>query len=62
MNPDEVIAQAAEEGFELVERPVAGEWCFGFVREGDDRYPAFLEERQAVSYMADWLRRGRAFE
>ncbi len=61
MSDDEVIDQARDDGFELVERPIAGQWCWGFVREGDERYPAFLEQRQAVSYMADWLGRGRAF-
>lgn len=56
-----VIDAARAEGFELEERPVADEWCWGFVRDGDDRYPVFLEERQALAYMADWLRRGRVF-
>jgi hypothetical protein len=31
------------------------------VRENDERYPEFLEQRQAISYMADWLRRGHVF-
>jgi hypothetical protein len=61
MDDDELIARARDDGFELVERPVGQHSCWGFVREGDDRYPAFLEQRQAISYMADWLRRGRAF-
>jgi hypothetical protein len=61
MTDDETIDHARAEGFELVERPVGGAWCWGFVRENDERYPAFLERRQAVEYMHDWLRRGRIF-
>jgi hypothetical protein len=59
MDDQDVIDRAA--GFELTERPVGGAWCWGFVREHDERYPAFLEQRQAMEYMADWLRRGRVF-
>jgi hypothetical protein len=40
---------------------VGGNWCWRFVRENDDRYPAFLEQRQAIGYMEDWLHRGRVF-
>jgi hypothetical protein len=61
MTDDEVVEAARGEGFELAERPVNGKWCIGFVRDGDDRYPVFLEERLAISHMADWLRRGRVF-
>jgi hypothetical protein len=57
----EVIAEARLEGFELEWQPVGGKWCVGFVRGDDLRYPAFGEERLAISYMADWLRRGRIF-
>jgi hypothetical protein len=28
---------------------------------GDDRWPCFLEERQAISWMRDRLSRGRVF-
>src|SRR4051812_43636245 len=61
MTDDEVIEAAAVEGFELSWRPVGGRLCVGFVRGDDERYPAFGEERLAISYMADWLRRGRVF-
>jgi hypothetical protein len=61
MTDDEVIAAAAEEGFELCWRPLGGTLCVGFVRGDDERYPAFGEERLAFAYMADWLRRGRVF-
>ena len=61
MTDDEGIDQARVEGFALTERPQGDRWCWGFVREHDERYPAFGERRLAISYMADWLRRGRAF-
>ena len=61
MTDDDVVEAARTEGFELVERPVDGNWCWGFVRETDERYPTFGERRPAISYMADWLRRGRVF-
>ena len=59
MTDDEVIGAAAEEGFELCWRPVGGRLCVGFVRGDDERYPVFVEERLAISYMCDWVRRGR---
>jgi hypothetical protein len=62
MTDDEVVAEARAQGFEFDWRPVNGKWCVGFVRGDDLRRPVFLEERQAISYMADWLRRGRVFE
>ena len=39
---------------------MGGTLCVGFVRGDDLRYPAFGDERLAISFMADWLRRGRA--
>lgn len=57
-----VIDAARAEGFELGWRFLDGKLVVGFTREGDDRYPVFGEERLAISYMADWLRRGRIFE
>jgi hypothetical protein len=59
---DEVHDVARGQGFELAWRPVAGQMCVGFVRGEDLRYPVFAEERLAISYMRDWLRRGSAFE
>jgi hypothetical protein len=44
---------AAQRGFELEERPLRGD---------DTRWPCFLTEREALSYMADRLRRTAAFE
>ena len=58
MDHDEVIAVAAEEGFELEERLVNGKWCWGSVRRCDNRYPVLGERRQAIGYMRDRLRRG----
>jgi hypothetical protein len=50
----DVLAEAAERGFMLEERPL---------RRGDDtRWPCFLSEREALSYMADRLRRTTVFE
>ena len=61
MTDDEVIEAAAADGFEFGWRFVNGKPLVGFTREGDDRYPAYGEERLAITYMADWLRRGRVF-
>ena len=61
MTDNEVIEAAAAEGFELCWRPVGETLCVGFVRGDDERFPVFLEERLANSYMRDWLRRGRVF-
>ena len=47
MDDDEMLVRAREDGFEFTERPVGGSWCWGFVREADERYPAFLERRRA---------------
>jgi hypothetical protein len=61
VSDDEVIEASRLEGFELGWRFVGEKLLVGFTREGDDRYPAYGEERLAISYMADWLRRGRVF-
>lgn len=62
MTDDEVIEAAREQGFELGWRFVDGKPLVGFMRGDDTRYPAYGEERLAISYMRDWLRRGRVFE
>jgi hypothetical protein len=49
MTDDEVIEAAEAEGFELSWRPIGGKLCVGFVRGDDERYPAFGEERLALS-------------
>jgi hypothetical protein len=58
----DVLAAAAERGFELEERPLRGQWVSGWRRGDDTRWPCFLTEREALSYMADRLRRAAAFE
>jgi hypothetical protein len=57
-----VRAAAAERGFELEERPLLGQWVWGWRRRDDTRFPCYLSEREALSYMADRLRRTAAFE
>jgi len=40
----------------------AGQWVWGWRRGDDTRWPCFLSEREALSYMADRLRRTAVFE
>ncbi len=61
MTDDEVLDRARANGFELIERMSAGQWAVGWARGEDDRGPCFLEERQAINWMGDRLRRGRVF-
>ena len=61
MTDDEVLDEARADGFELLERMSAGRWAVGWARGADDRWPCFLEERQAVNWMRDRLSRGRVF-
>jgi hypothetical protein len=61
MTDEEVLAEAHDEGFELIERISAGRWAVGWARRDDDRWPCFVEERLAVSRMRDRLTRGRVF-
>jgi hypothetical protein len=58
----QVIEQARERGYELEERPLAGQWVWGWRRGDDIRHPCFLTEREALSYMRDRLTRMGAFE
>jgi hypothetical protein len=60
MTDEEVLDEAHADGFELIERLSAGQWAVGWARD-DDRWPSFLEERQAISWMRDRLTRGRVF-
>ena len=46
---------------QLVKRPWADEWVWGWIRANEERRPSFLEERQAVNWMRDWLSRRRVF-
>jgi hypothetical protein len=61
MTDGDVIDEARADGFELIERMSAGRWAVGWARGDDDRWPCFLEERQAVTWMRDRLSRGRVF-
>ncbi len=58
----DVIAQAAGQGFMLEERVIGDGWVWGWSRGDDDRWPCFLERRQAVSWMVDRLKRTAVFE
>ena len=48
MTDDEVLDYARADSFELIERMSAGQWAIGWARGDDERWPCFLEERQAV--------------
>jgi hypothetical protein len=61
MDDEQVLELARADGFELIERMSAGQWAVGWARWDDDRWPCFLEERQAVSWMRNRLNRGRVF-
>ena len=61
MTDDGLIELARAEGFEFGWRFVNGKPLVGFTRGDDTRYPAYGEERLAISCMRDWLRRGRVF-
>jgi len=53
----DVIDQARERRFELEERVIGDAWVWGWSRDGDDRWPCFLPEREALSWIDDRLRR-----
>src|SRR4051812_12030934 len=61
MTGEQLIAAAAEEGFEFAERPCGIQWVWGWCRGDDMRWPCYLEERQALNWMRDRLRPGRTF-
>jgi hypothetical protein len=60
-SPMDVLEAAAERGFELEERPLRGQWVWGWRRGDDAGWPCFLSEREALSYMADRLRSTAVF-
>jgi hypothetical protein len=57
-----VRAEAAVRGFELEERPLRGQWVWGWWRGDDTRFACYLSEREALSWMDDRLRRAAVFE
>jgi hypothetical protein len=58
----DVLTAASERAFTLEERALRGQWVWGWPRGDDTRSPCFLTEREALSYVADRLRRGAVFE
>ena len=61
MTDDEVLREAAFDGFELEERACQDAWVWGWHRGEDRRWPCYLERRQAINWMRDRLSRGRVF-
>jgi hypothetical protein len=61
MTDNEVIDEAALDGFELEEPPCQDAWVWSWCRGDDRRWPCYLERRQAVAWMADRLSRSRVF-
>lgn len=61
MTDDEVIEAARAERFELEEHPLGDKWVWGWCRGEDMRWPCYLEQRQAISWMRDRLRRAASF-
>jgi hypothetical protein len=61
MTDEEVLAEALADGFELAERSCTGQWAWGWARGDVERWPCYLERRQAVDWMRDRLHRGRVF-
>jgi hypothetical protein len=57
----DVREAAAVDGFTLEEKPLAGRWVWAWRRGEDERWPCYLEERQALEWMADRLRRNGVF-
>ena len=58
----DVRLEARDRGFELEERPLQGRWIWGWRRGDDMRFPCYVSEREALSWMADRLRRTAVFE
>ena len=61
MMDDEVLEEAHAEGFELIERISAGVWAVGWAHSDNDRWPCYVEERQAVNWIRDRLSRRDVF-
>lgn len=61
MTEDEVLDRALADGFELRERTCGDAWVHGWARGDDERWPCYLEHRQAINWMRDRLSRGRVF-
>jgi hypothetical protein len=59
---DDIRELAAAEGFELDEKPLNDKWVWAWHRGDDWRWPCYAEERQALEWMADPIRRKAIFE
>jgi hypothetical protein len=58
---DELLEHACADGYDLEERACQDAWLWGWCRGDDRRLPCYLEQRQAINWMADRLRRERVF-
>jgi hypothetical protein len=58
----DVRAAAAERGYQLDKKPLDGRLVWAWHRGDDDRHPCFQTEREALTYMEDWLQRVAMFE
>jgi hypothetical protein len=62
MDNAEVIAAAAEQGLELVERVVRGECVHDWARGDDERWPCcYREQWRAIAWMEGPLHRRHVF-
>jgi hypothetical protein len=57
----DVREAARDQGFTLEERPLRGQWVWEWRCHDDTRWPFYLSEREALSWMADQLRRAVVF-
>ena len=58
----DITEQAAQREVTLEAKPLQGRWVWAWRRGDDERFPCCLTEREALSYMADRLRRMAMFE
>jgi hypothetical protein len=59
---DDVRARAAEHGLSLDLTELNGHPVWGWHKGDDWRWPCYVTERDALDWMANWLRRRDAFE
>jgi hypothetical protein len=61
MTDEELMQEAALDGFELEERACGDAWVWGWCRGDDQRWPCYFEPRLALNWMRDRLSRGQVF-
>jgi len=61
MTDDQVLVEAAHDGFDLEERVFGGRCVSGWCRGDDTRWPCCLTRSEAVRWMADRFQRVRVF-